>query len=45
MDNLLQNAMMAPHWRLNANSVVYAVRGEARLQIVDHRGETVLDDN
>nr|6B4S_A Chain A, 11S globulin [Bertholletia excelsa]6B4S_B Chain B, 11S globulin [Bertholletia excelsa] len=42
---LYENAMMAPLWRLNANSVVYAVRGEARVQIVDHRGETVFDDN
>ncbi|KAA8543372.1 hypothetical protein F0562_021133 [Nyssa sinensis] len=40
---LYRNATMAPHWNLNAHSVVYATRGEARCQIVDNRGQAVFD--
>ncbi|KAA8543371.1 hypothetical protein F0562_021134 [Nyssa sinensis] len=41
---LYRNAIMSPHWNLNAHSVVYATRGEARLQIVDDRGQAVFDE-
>ncbi|XP_060180849.1 11S globulin seed storage protein Jug r 4-like [Lycium barbarum] len=41
---LYRNSIMAPHWVTNAHSVIYITRGEARIQIVDHRGQTVLDD-
>ncbi|EYU17920.1 hypothetical protein MIMGU_mgv1a006934mg [Erythranthe guttata] len=37
------NAIMAPHWYVNAHSIVYVTRGEGRMQIVNHRGEAVFD--
>ncbi|XP_059288766.1 13S globulin basic chain-like [Lycium ferocissimum] len=36
--------MIAPHWYNNAHSIIYITRGESRIQVVDHRGESVLDD-
>ncbi|KAL2535786.1 12S seed storage protein CRB [Forsythia ovata] len=41
---LYRNAIMSPHWYMNCHSIVYATRGEARIQIVDHRGKAVFDD-
>ncbi|KAK3028148.1 hypothetical protein RJ639_039009 [Escallonia herrerae] len=41
---LHRNAIKAPHWNLNSHSVIYITRGDARIQIVDHRGEAVFDD-
>lgn len=35
--------MMAPHWNLNAHSVVYITRGNGRMQIVAENGENVFD--
>lgn len=40
----MQNAIVAPHWNLNAHSVIYATRGDARIQIVDNRGQSVFND-
>lgn len=34
---------MVPHWNLNAHSIVYAIRGVARVQVVDQRGQTVFE--
>ncbi|KAJ4969123.1 hypothetical protein NE237_015824 [Protea cynaroides] len=42
--NLLPNAMLAPHWNINAHTIVYITRGEGRVQIVGNNGETVMDD-
>lgn len=39
---LYKNALMAPHWNLNAHSVIYATRGSARVQIVNERGEDIF---
>ncbi|GFZ13512.1 hypothetical protein Acr_23g0018970 [Actinidia rufa] len=41
---LYRNALMPPHWKLNAHCVLYATRGEAQMQIVDQRGEAVFND-
>ncbi|CAI9107635.1 OLC1v1007036C1 [Oldenlandia corymbosa var. corymbosa] len=41
---LHRNAIFAPHWYVNANGIIYGVRGEARIQIVNHRGQTVFDE-
>lgn len=41
---LHKNAMVAPHWNLNAHSVIYATRGDAKIQIVDNRGQSVFND-
>ncbi|KAK4418398.1 11S globulin seed storage protein Jug r 4 [Sesamum alatum] len=40
---LYRNGIMAPHWSINAHSIIYVTRGEARMQIVNHRGEAVFD--
>ncbi|XP_059626021.1 11S globulin-like [Cornus florida] len=42
---LHRNGIFAPHWTMNAHSIVYVTRGEARCQIVNNRGQTVFDDN
>ncbi|KAI8523048.1 hypothetical protein RHMOL_Rhmol13G0044100 [Rhododendron molle] len=36
-------ALMAPLWEINAHCVLYATRGEARVQVVDQRGRAVFD--
>lgn len=40
---LIQNGIMAPHWSMNAHSIIYVTRGEARMQIVNHKGQAVFD--
>ncbi|KAG0494097.1 hypothetical protein HPP92_005091 [Vanilla planifolia] len=40
---LQKRASMAPHWNLNAHSLVYVTRGRARVQVVDDRGKAVFD--
>ncbi|GFQ06651.1 11s globulin subunit beta [Phtheirospermum japonicum] len=40
---LYKNGIMAPHWYLNAHSVIYVTHGESRMQIVNHRGQAVFD--
>ena len=38
-----QEAMMVPHWNLNAHSIIYGIRGQAHVQVVDHSGRTIFD--
>ncbi|XP_051118878.1 11S globulin seed storage protein Jug r 4 [Andrographis paniculata] len=40
---LYKNGIMAPHWYVNAHSTIYATRGDARMQIVNHRGQAVFE--
>lgn len=40
----VQNALMPPHFMMNAHCVLYATRGEAQMQIVDQRGQAVFND-
>lgn len=40
---LYRNAIMAPHWNVNAHSVIYITRGSTRLQVVGHSGNLVFD--
>ncbi|XP_043693245.1 cocosin 1-like [Telopea speciosissima] len=40
---LYSNAILAPHWNINAHSVIYVTRGSARIQIVGNRGQRVYD--
>lgn len=35
--------MLVPHYNLNANSIVYALRGRARMQVVNCTGDSVYD--
>nr|QIN53265.1 11S globulin seed storage protein [Eleusine coracana subsp. coracana] len=41
---LYNNAIYAPHWNLNAHSVVYVIKGRARTQIVDENGNNLLNN-
>ncbi|CAN4093257.1 unnamed protein product [Withania somnifera] len=41
---LYPNALMSPHWTVTGHSVVYVQRGDAQVQIVDHRGQQVMND-
>ncbi|CAK7328523.1 unnamed protein product [Dovyalis caffra] len=40
---LYPNALMAPHWNINAHSILYITRGNGRIQIVGDDGQTVFD--
>ncbi|KAI3864410.1 hypothetical protein MKW92_012083 [Papaver armeniacum] len=37
------NALLAPHWNLNAHSVMYVTRGSCRCQIVGNQGRQVFN--
>ncbi|KAL3564740.1 hypothetical protein D5086_032786 [Populus alba] len=40
---LYPNAMMSPHWNMNAHSIIYITRGNGRIQIVGDNGQTIFD--
>ncbi|XP_077227266.1 cocosin 1-like [Tasmannia lanceolata] len=40
---LYRNALVAPHWNMNAHSVVYVTRGNGRVQVVGNQGNAVYD--
>ncbi|KAL5561905.1 hypothetical protein UlMin_031652 [Ulmus minor] len=40
---LYNNRMYVPHYNINANSVIYVIRGRARVQVVDDNGNSVFD--
>ncbi|KAL5561896.1 hypothetical protein UlMin_031643 [Ulmus minor] len=40
---LYNNGMYVPHYNINANSVIYVIRGRARVQVVDDNGNSVFD--
>ncbi|XP_002524606.2 11S globulin seed storage protein 1 [Ricinus communis] len=42
---LRNNAVRMPHWNTNAHSVIYAIRGQAQIQVVDENGNSVFDGN
>ncbi|TVU18370.1 hypothetical protein EJB05_34461, partial [Eragrostis curvula] len=39
-----RNASLSPFWNLNAHSVMYAIHGRARVQVVNNHGACVFDD-
>lgn len=41
---LYRNSIMAPHYNLNAHSIVYCCQGRGRIQIVNERGNSVFND-
>ncbi|CAI8602977.1 unnamed protein product [Vicia faba] len=41
---LYRNGIYAPHWNMNANSLLYVIRGEGRVRIVNSQGNPVFDD-
>ncbi|KAF5175934.1 12S seed storage globulin [Thalictrum thalictroides] len=40
---LYRNALMVPHWNLNAHSIIYATRGSAQVQIVGNYEKPIYD--
>ncbi|KAM7526715.1 hypothetical protein LguiA_016617 [Lonicera macranthoides] len=40
---LYRNAMVAPHWNINAHSVIYVIRGNGRIQIVGNSNRPAFD--
>ncbi|XP_075653579.1 11S globulin seed storage protein Ana o 2.0101-like [Castanea sativa] len=38
---LYKNALVGPYYNLNSNSVIYGLRGNARIQVVDDNGDNV----
>ncbi|KAK4361527.1 hypothetical protein RND71_020479 [Anisodus tanguticus] len=38
------NAVMAPHWNMNAHSILYILRGTGRIQVVGDTGNSVFND-
>nr|E3SH28.1 RecName: Full=Prunin 1 Pru du 6.0101; Short=Pru1 Pru du 6.0101; AltName: Full=11S globulin; AltName: Full=11S seed storage protein; AltName: Full=Allergen Pru du 6.01; AltName: Full=Amandin Pru du 6.0101; AltName: Allergen=Pru du 6.0101; Contains: RecName: Full=Prunin 1 Pru du 6.0101 acidic chain; Contains: RecName: Full=Prunin 1 Pru du 6.0101 basic chain; Flags: Precursor [Prunus dulcis]ADN39440.1 prunin 1 precursor [Prunus dulcis] len=38
-----RNGIYSPHWNVNAHSVVYVIRGNARVQVVNENGDAILD--
>ncbi|GFP83367.1 11s globulin subunit beta [Phtheirospermum japonicum] len=40
---LYRNAILAPHWNVNAHSIIYVTRGSGRFQVVGHAGKSVFD--
>ncbi|KAJ6920653.1 hypothetical protein NC651_014291 [Populus alba x Populus x berolinensis] len=42
--HLMPNALYTPHWSMTDNRVVYALRGELNAQVVDERGNTIMNE-
>ncbi|XP_062097538.1 prunin 1 Pru du 6.0101-like [Humulus lupulus] len=40
---LYNNAMYSPHYNINAHTIIYAIRGRARCQVVDNNGRSVFE--
>ncbi|KAA8539016.1 hypothetical protein F0562_025708 [Nyssa sinensis] len=40
---LYKNALVAPHWNINAHSVIYIIRGNGRVQIVGNSNRPAYD--
>ncbi|KAA8539017.1 hypothetical protein F0562_025709 [Nyssa sinensis] len=40
---LYRNAMVSPHWNINAHSIVYVIRGSGRVQIVGNSNRPAFD--
>ncbi|KAL7215491.1 hypothetical protein ACSBR1_027623 [Camellia fascicularis] len=40
---LYSNGMFAPHWNMNAHSIMYVIRGSGRIQIVGNSNRPVFD--
>ncbi|KAL9318618.1 hypothetical protein ACSQ67_015135 [Phaseolus vulgaris] len=41
---LYKNGIYSPHWNLNANSVIYVIRGQGQVRVVNSEGIAVFDD-
>ncbi|OIT27793.1 PREDICTED: legumin B-like [Nicotiana attenuata] len=41
---LYRNAIVAPHWNMNAHAIIYIIRGSGRIQVVGNAGRSVFND-
>lgn len=41
---MIQNGIYSPHWNINANSLLYVIRGRGRVQVVNCQGNSVFDE-
>ncbi|WVY97487.1 hypothetical protein V8G54_029638 [Vigna mungo] len=41
---LYKNGIYSPHWNMNANSVIYVIRGQGQVRVVNSEGIIVFDD-
>ncbi|KAI3506863.1 hypothetical protein L1887_21454 [Cichorium endivia] len=41
---LHRNAIVSPHWLMNAHNIIYVTNGNMRMQIVNHEGQAVFND-
>ncbi|XP_042045558.1 11S globulin seed storage protein 2-like [Salvia splendens] len=39
-----ENSMLSPHWAMDGHTIVYVTRGEAKVEVVDHSGQTMMND-
>ncbi|KAK1283288.1 hypothetical protein QJS10_CPB21g00047 [Acorus calamus] len=42
--SLLPNAILAPHWGMNAHTIIYITRGDGNLQVVGSNGRKVFNE-
>ncbi|RDX71869.1 Glycinin G4, partial [Mucuna pruriens] len=42
---LYKNGIYAPHWNLNANSVIYVIRGQGKVTVVNSEGKAVYNED
>ncbi|CAA0832176.1 12S seed storage protein CRA1 [Striga hermonthica] len=41
---LYPNAMLSPDWAMNGHTIVYVTKGDAKVEIVSHTGQAVMND-
>ncbi|XP_047976489.1 11S globulin seed storage protein 2-like [Salvia hispanica] len=41
---LFPNSMLSPHWAMDGHTIVYVTKGEAKVEVVDHSGQTMMND-
>ncbi|KAI3449774.1 hypothetical protein Pfo_006439 [Paulownia fortunei] len=42
--NLYPNALLSPDWAVPGHTIVYVTRGDAQIQVVNHNGQTLMND-
>ncbi|KAH6805052.1 hypothetical protein C2S51_029883 [Perilla frutescens var. frutescens] len=41
---LFPNAMLSPDWAMQGHTIVYVTKGNAKVQVVDHKGQSLMND-
>ncbi|EYU46456.1 hypothetical protein ABFS82_04G041100 [Erythranthe guttata] len=42
--NLYPNALLSPDWAMLGHTIVYVTKGDAQVQVVDHSGQSLMND-